>query len=156
MKKKARSKNPLNPKAHFKWVFIDIIPATAPIVLTSDTTLSNYLLTVDAYSIILKLYGTEKITTEEVMDELDIFQSRFGMIDKFGWRDLEIISADSGSQFTSTKFKEECQTHRVHLKISAPEHREMNGQDEVTRRTLHTIAHGPMVHAGVLEAYINF
>ena len=26
MNKKARSKNPLNPKAHFKWVFIDIIP----------------------------------------------------------------------------------------------------------------------------------
>ena len=41
MNKKARSKNPLNPKAHFKWVFIDIILATAPIFLTSDTTLSN-------------------------------------------------------------------------------------------------------------------
>ena len=111
MNKKARSKNPLNPKAHFKWVFIDIIPATAPIVLTSDTTLSDYLLIFDAYSILLKLYGTEKITTEEVMNELDMFQSRFGMIDEFGWRDLEIFSADSGSQFTSTKFKEECQTH---------------------------------------------
>ena len=41
MNKKARSKNPLNPKAYFKWVFIDIILATAPIFLTSDTTLSN-------------------------------------------------------------------------------------------------------------------
>ena len=41
----------------------------------------------------------EKFSTEEVMDNLDMFQSRFGKIDKFGWWDLEIISADAGSQF---------------------------------------------------------
>ena len=35
----------------------------------SDTTFSNYLLIVDAYSKIPKLYGMEKITTEEVMDK---------------------------------------------------------------------------------------
>ena len=35
MNKKAISKNPLNPKAHFKLVFIDIIPATEPKRLTS-------------------------------------------------------------------------------------------------------------------------
>ena len=44
----------------------------------------------------------EKITTEEVMDELDMLQSRFGMIEEFGWRDLEIFSADSGSQSTDS------------------------------------------------------
>ena len=75
--------------------FIDIIPATEPIFLSSDTTIYNYILIVDAYSIILKLYVTEKITTKEVMNELDMFLYRFGMIDEFGWRDLEIISADS-------------------------------------------------------------
>ena len=32
----------------------------------------------------------------------------------------------------------------------------MNGQVEVTRRTLLTIAHSLMVHARVLEAYIHF
>ena len=47
----------------------------------------------DAYSNIPKLYGMEKITTEEVMDKLDMFQSRFSKIDQFGWWDLEIISA---------------------------------------------------------------
>ena len=31
MNKKARSKNPLNTNAPFKWVFMDIIPLTAPI-----------------------------------------------------------------------------------------------------------------------------
>ena len=35
-----------------------------------------------------KLYGMEKITTEEVMDKLDMFQSRFWEIDQFGWWDL--------------------------------------------------------------------
>ena len=38
MNKKARSKNPLKPKSPFKWVSMDIITATAPIVLTSETT----------------------------------------------------------------------------------------------------------------------
>ena len=78
MKKKARSKTPLKPKSTFNWVFMDIITSTAPKGLKSDTTLSNYLLIVDAYSKVSKLYGKEKMTTEEVMDKLDMFQSRFG------------------------------------------------------------------------------
>ena len=31
-------------------------------------------------------------------------------------------------QFTSTDFKEDSQTHGVHLMLAAPEHQEMNGQ----------------------------
>ena len=85
MNKIARSKIPLNPKARFKWVFMDIIPSTAPKSLTSDTTFSNYLLIVDAYSKIKKLYGMEKITTEEIMENLDMSQYRFGKIHEFGW-----------------------------------------------------------------------
>ena len=75
---------------------MDIIPSTAPKSLTSDTTFSNYLLIVDSYSKIPKLYGMENITTEEVMDKLDMLHSRFGKIDQFGWWDLERISADAG------------------------------------------------------------
>ena len=59
MNKKARSKISLNPKSPFKWVFINIIPSTAPKSLTGDTTFSNDLLIVDAYSKIKKLYGME-------------------------------------------------------------------------------------------------
>ena len=47
----------------------------------------------------------EKITTEEVMDKLDMFQSRFEKIDQFGWWDLERILADAGTQFISMEFK---------------------------------------------------
>ena len=108
MNKKARSKLPLKPKAPFKWVFMDIISSTAPKSLTNDTNFKNYLLIVDAYSKMPKLYGMDNITTEEVMEKLDIFQSRIGKIDQFGWWDLERISADAGTQFTSTKFKGEC------------------------------------------------
>ena len=68
---------------------MDIVPSAAPKSLTSDTTFSNYLLIVDAYSKIPKLYGMKKITTEEVMDKLDMFQSRFGKMDQFGLWDLE-------------------------------------------------------------------
>ena len=62
--KKGRFKIPLNPKALFKCFFTDIIPSTAPEILTSDTTFSNYLLIVDAYYKIPKLYGMDNITTE--------------------------------------------------------------------------------------------
>ena len=76
---------------------MEIIPSTAPKILTSDTTFSNYLLIVDSYSKIPKRYCMEKITTEEVMEKLDMFQYIFGKIDQFGWWDLEIISADAGT-----------------------------------------------------------
>ena len=91
MNKKAKSTNPLKPKAPFMWVFMDIIPSTAPKSLTIDTTFSKYILIVDA-----------KISTEQVVDNLDLFQSRFGKIDEFGRWDLERISADAGTQFTLT------------------------------------------------------
>ena len=66
MNKKAVSKIPLKPKSPFKWVFMYIIPSKSPKRLTSDTTFSNYVLTVDAYYKTPKLNGMEKITTEEV------------------------------------------------------------------------------------------
>ena len=84
---------------------MDMIPSTAPKRLTCDTTFSNYLLIVDAYSKIQKHYDVEKVSTEQVTNNLDMFQSRFGKIDKFVWWDLEIISADAGLQFTSAEFK---------------------------------------------------
>ena len=64
MNKKAGSKNPLKPKEPFKWVFMDTITSTAPTFFTCDTTFSNYLSIVGAYSKIPKLYVMEKITTE--------------------------------------------------------------------------------------------
>ena len=135
---------------------MDIVPSISPQILTSDTTFSNYLLIVDVYYKIPKLYGKEKITTEEVMDKLDMFQSRFRKIDQFGWWDLERISADAGTQFTSTEFKYECQTCGVRLTLAAPEHQDTNRQNEVTWRTLRTVEHPLMVHARVPEVYVHF
>ena len=67
MNKKARSKPPLKPKAPFKWVFMEVIPSTAPKSPTNETNFQNYLLIVDAYSKIPQLYGMENITTAEVL-----------------------------------------------------------------------------------------
>ena len=101
---------------------MDIIPATAPKILTSDNTFSKYLLIFDVYPKIPKNYGMEKITKEEVMDNLDMFQYIFLKIDKFGWLNLEKISEDEGNKFTSTGFKEEYQTRGVSLTLAALEH----------------------------------
>ena len=68
-----------------------------------------------------------------------MFQSRFEKIDQFVWWDLERISADAGTQFTLTEFKEECQICGVCLTLAATEHQETNGQVEVTWRTLRTL-----------------
>ena len=53
MNKKSRAKIPLNPKAN-------IIPSTAPKRLTSENNFNKYLLIVDDYSKIPKLYGMGK------------------------------------------------------------------------------------------------
>ena len=84
---------------------MDIVISTAPKSLTSDTIFSNYLLIFDTYSKIPKSYDMEKIIREEFMEKLDMFQSRSGEIDQFGWWYLEIISADAGTHFTLTEFK---------------------------------------------------
>ena len=63
---------------------MDIVPSTAPKLLTSETTFYNDLIIVDANSKPPKLYGMDKITTEEVMDKLDMFLYRFGKIDESG------------------------------------------------------------------------
>ena len=77
----------------------------------------------------------EQIKTKKVTDKLDMLQSGFGKIETFGWWDLERISADAYTQFTSTYFKEECRTRRVHLTLAAPEHQEINRQVEVKLTT---------------------
>ena len=42
------------------------------------------------------------------------------------------------------------------MTLAAPEHQDMNGQVEVTWRTLRTIVHTLMVHARVPEVYVHF
>ena len=64
--------------------FMGIIPETAPKLLTIETNFSYYIVIVDAYAKIPNKYGMEIITTEEVMNKLDMFQYRFGKKDGFG------------------------------------------------------------------------
>ena len=70
---------------------MEIMPATSIKVVTKYPNFDNYLLIVDAYYKITKLYVIENITTEVVMDKLDMFQARVGKVDEFGWWDMEIV-----------------------------------------------------------------
>ena len=58
----------------------------------------------------------ENITTEEVMDKIDIFQSKFGRVDEFIWWYLDRIQTDAGAQFTSKQFQEGLSVCGVHYK----------------------------------------
>ena len=40
--------------------------------------------------------------------------------------------------------------------LATPKHQDMNGQVEMTWRTLRTVAHSLMVHARFLEVYVHF
>ena len=73
MNEKAGSKTKLTPKAPFKWVFMEIIPATYNLFLRSETTFSKYIVILDLYLKTPNIYGVEMITTELVMDKLDMF-----------------------------------------------------------------------------------
>ena len=64
-------------------MFMGIVPAISNKSLTKENTFSNYLLIVDAYSKLPKMYGMENITTEEAMDKLDTFREIFGKVDEF-------------------------------------------------------------------------
>ena len=52
------------------------------------------------------------------MDKLYILQSRFGKIDESGWLDLEIISVDAGTQFTSMELQKEYQKLRSSFDVT--------------------------------------
>ena len=67
---------------------MDIIPLPCRQGLTAKTTFANYLLVVDAYSRMTRLYGLEETTTEAVMDKLDVFIAELGKVDRFGWCDV--------------------------------------------------------------------
>ena len=64
----------MNPKTTFKWLLVDIISAISSKSLAKDTDSDNDLFVVNDYSKLPKLYGIKNITTEEVMDKLDMSQ----------------------------------------------------------------------------------
>ena len=62
------------------------------------------------------------ITTEELMDKIDIFRDIFSKVDGFGWWYLERIQTGAGTQFTSEEFQEGLSVHLIQLILAAPCH----------------------------------
>ena len=46
----------------------------------------------------------ENITTEELMDKLDMFQAIFGKVDGFCWWNMEIIQTEDETQIPPRSF----------------------------------------------------
>ena len=69
---------------------------------------------------------------------------------------MDRIQTDPVTQFTSKECWEDISVRGVRLSLAAPYHQEMNGQVEVTWKTLRTITRLIMVHARVSEKYIHF
>ena len=57
----------------------------------------------------------QNITTEEVMEKIDMFQAIFGKVDQFVWWYMERIQTDTGTQFTFKEFQEGLFVHGVRL-----------------------------------------
>ena len=66
------------------------------------------------------------------------------------------IKIDYDTQFNSKYFQEVIYVHGVKISLAAPDHQEINVQNEEKWQTLRTIAHSIMVHAHVSGEYINF
>ena len=154
--KTARSKKPVDPSKPLEIVFMDIIPSPCKKGLTAASTFQNYLLVVDAYSRMPRLYGLEELTTEAVMDALDVFVAEFGKVDEFGWINIDKVRADAGPQFTSEDFRDGCAVRGVHLTLAAPQHQEMNSIAEAMWKLICTTAHSLMVFARVEERFTDF
>ena len=56
---------------------METIPYLSSKSSTKDATFHNYLLILDDYYELPRLYGMENITTKEVMDKIDMFQYLF-------------------------------------------------------------------------------
>ena len=69
------------------------------------------------------------------MDKLNMFQSRFGKIDGFGWWDLKRISADSGKKIYLNRVQEEFQTCGDSLDVirSRTSGNEQTGQSDMVK-----------------------
>ena len=80
----------------------------------------------DAYFNLPIFYVMENIITKEVMEKLDIFQSRFGKVDKCGWWDLKRIQTDAGTLFKSKDSFGDIYVHRVRITLAGLDHQEYN------------------------------
>ena len=74
----------------------------------------------------------KNITTEEVMDKLDMFQAIFGKVDEFCWCDMQIIQTDNDMQFIYKYFQEGLSVHVVRLSLATSYHQETNVKVEET------------------------
>ena len=76
----------------------------------------------------LTIFYKDNITAEEVMNKLDMFQSRFRKVYAFGWWDLELIQTDAGTYFYSKNVQEGLSVRGVQLTLEVPDRQKIMPQ----------------------------
>ncbi|XP_063933861.1 uncharacterized protein K02A2.6-like [Zophobas morio] len=87
--------------------------------LQGDT---NIFLVIDYYSRFYEARVMKSITAQKTIEELEEIFSRFGL--------PEHITADNGTQFTSTEFRDYCLQNGITLRINTPKWPQANGEVE--------------------------
>jgi transposase InsO family protein len=149
-----RNKHPHTPSERFgQMVLMDIEHAIAGGSITPDSSLPFYLFIVDAYSRYCKIYGLRHKTTNEVVSAIQKFVADHGLINQFGYIDVDRLRADAGSQFTSKSFGKFCQSERINLSLAAPKRLSQNHMAERTWQTVTGMARSMLVHARLPDTY---
>ena len=102
--KRNQSKVPIGVEKPLATVFMDIIPAPHKSSFDPDCDFSHYLLIVDTYSRIPRLYGLNDLNTEAVVEKIEELVARYVKVNDFGWWNIGRIQTDAGPQFTSEEF----------------------------------------------------
>jgi transposase InsO family protein len=137
-----------------EYIFLDILHPIVPVALMKATTFYFYLILVDVFSHYICIYGTSKKTSACVIDTLTRYQANHGHIGNYDYMDIARIWADSGSQFTSSKFKQHFWKAGVHLSLAAPMKLHQNLLVEQTWQSVGTMAQSLLVHARLPDSFI--
>ena len=97
---------------------MDVIPTISSKSLNKDTSFDNYLLIVNNYYKAPKNYGMKNITTEEVMDKLEMFLAKYGKVDEFELTTPEIQETNVQVEVTCQTFRNMVQSIMVQGQVS--------------------------------------
>jgi hypothetical protein len=134
-------------------LFLDVLYLVSPCGLTHAMTFPNYLLIVDAYSRHSKIYGLTHKSSSDVIGALKKFQAGHSFLCELGHLEMEKIRADSGGEFDSSLFTENCIKEGIKLVLAAPKKQCQNHLAERTWQIITSIACSLLVRARLPETF---
>ena len=152
-----RTKHPRTPSQRFgQLVFMDIQQAIAGGALTPDSYYPYSLFLVDAFSRLCQIYGLQTKSSEDVIQAIKKFTADHGLVNEFGYGDVDKFKSDAGSQFTSPEFRDFCHETGINLSLAAPKRLSQNHLAERTWQTVTSMARLMLVHARLPDTFHYF